>query len=185
MKNKPIIIVSGEPYSIFLEIFFKTFKSKNFKRLNKPVVLICSYELAIAQMKKLGYKFKINKINNSDISNLNKKNNQINLINVNFKFKKPFDKISSKSNKYINICLEKALSIIKQYKLNYLINGPISKKHFLKKKYPGMTEYFADKTGNSNKEVMLIYGKNLSVSPLTTHLPLKKIFSNITKKKNY
>ena len=47
-----------------------------------------------------------------------------------------------------------------------------------------MTEYFASKTGNKNKEIMLIYNNILSVSPITTHLPLKKIFSKITKK-NY
>ena len=28
MKNKPIIIVAGEPYSIFLEIYFKSIKNK-------------------------------------------------------------------------------------------------------------------------------------------------------------
>ena len=32
MNFKPIIIVSGEPYSIFLEIFFKIKKNK-FKRI--------------------------------------------------------------------------------------------------------------------------------------------------------
>ena len=56
-------------------------------------------------------------------------------------------------------------------------------KNFFKKKYPGMTEYFASKTGNKNKEVMLIYNKKISVSPITTHFPLKKIFKKITKKK--
>ena len=33
MKNKNIIIVAGEPYSVFFEIFFKTFKKKKFKIL--------------------------------------------------------------------------------------------------------------------------------------------------------
>ena len=28
MKNKNIIIIAGEPYSVFSEIFFKTFKKK-------------------------------------------------------------------------------------------------------------------------------------------------------------
>ena len=28
MKNRNIVIVAGEPYSIFFEIFFKTFKKK-------------------------------------------------------------------------------------------------------------------------------------------------------------
>ena len=29
MKNRNIVIVAGEPYSVFFEIFFKTFKKKN------------------------------------------------------------------------------------------------------------------------------------------------------------
>jgi hypothetical protein len=33
MKNKPIIIVSGEPKSMFLEIFLKAFKKKNIDHL--------------------------------------------------------------------------------------------------------------------------------------------------------
>ena len=31
MKYKPILIVAGEPNSIFLEIFFKSIKSKKLK----------------------------------------------------------------------------------------------------------------------------------------------------------
>ena len=39
MKNKPLIIISGEPYSVFIEIFLKTIKKKLKK---KPLILICS-----------------------------------------------------------------------------------------------------------------------------------------------
>jgi 4-hydroxythreonine-4-phosphate dehydrogenase len=46
-----------------------------------------------------------------------------------------------------------------------------------------MTEYFAAKTKRTNQELMLIYNKNLAVSPLTTHLPLKKIFKKISKER--
>ena len=62
-----------------------------------------------------------------------------------------------------------------------LINGPVSKKHFLPKKFPGVTEYIFDKSKNnvSKKPVMLLFNKKFSVSPLTTHIPLKKINKNI------
>ena len=56
----------------------------------------------------------------------------------------------------------------------------MSIQNFLKKKYAGMTEYLASKTGNKNKEVMLIYNNNLSVSPITTHLPLSLVPKKIT-----
>ena len=38
MKNKPILIVAGEPKSIFFEIFFKAIKKNDFK---SPLILIC------------------------------------------------------------------------------------------------------------------------------------------------
>ena len=38
----------------------------------------------------------------------------------------------------------------------------------------GITEFLAKKEGNLGKEVMLIYNEKLSVSPITTHIKLKK-----------
>ena len=55
MKNKPILIVAGEPNSIFLEIFFKTINIKKFKN---PLILICSLKILKLHMKKLKYKKK-------------------------------------------------------------------------------------------------------------------------------
>ena len=75
-----------------------------------------------------------------------------------------------------------ALNLIKNNKNTVLINGPVSKKHFLKKKYLGVTEYISKKI-NSKKQVMLIYNDKFAVSPLTTHLPIKYVARNITKKK--
>ena len=72
--------------------------------------------------------------------------------------------------------------IIKEKNAKILINGPIEKRFFLKKKYPGMTEYFAAKAKKTNEEIMLIYNKNLAVSPVTTHLPLKLVAKQINKK---
>ena len=39
MKIKPIIIVSGEPYSVFLEIFFKTLNNKKVKTYKTPILI--------------------------------------------------------------------------------------------------------------------------------------------------
>ena len=180
MRNKPILIVGGEPFGIFLEIFFKTISLKKFKN---PIILIASKKLLMKQMKIFNYNFKINLINKDKINlnNLNKKT--INIIDVNFNFKKPFDKISSKSNSYIEKSFKIALQIIKKNSFSGIINGPISKKNFLKEKYFGITEYLADKTNNNNKVAMLIYNKKLSVSPITTHLPLKLVNKSLSKRK--
>jgi len=182
VNNKPIIVVAGEPYSIFLEIFFKTKKKCTFK---KPIILIASKKLVYLQMKKLGFNFDLNLINLDKLDLKSLKKNQINLIDVNFKFNKIFDKISDKSNSYINKSFDIALKILKEENCSGLINGPISKKYFLKGKSLGITEYLAKKTKNNNNVAMLIYNKKLSVSPITTHLPLKDVHKNISKQKIY
>ncbi|MAU39117.1 MAG: 4-hydroxythreonine-4-phosphate dehydrogenase [Rhodobiaceae bacterium] len=177
MNFKPIIIVAGEPNSIFFEIFLKAVKKKTFK---SPIILIASKNHLEKQIKFFKSRIKFNEINYSKkkfkINNIKK----FNLININYTQKKLFEKISDKSSKYIENCFKVGLEILSNKTSNKLINGPISKKYFLKKKFTGMTEYLSDKT-NSNNVSMIIYNKTLSVSPLTTHLPIKYVSKKITK----
>ena len=175
MAYKPIIIVAGEPNSIFSEIFFKSLKIKKFK---SPIILIASNNLIKLQMKKLNIDKKIRLIKLLDLRDTNLNNKKINLIDVPFEQKKAFNKISNKSNDYIKKSFDIALKILNKKITNKFINGPISKKFFLKKKYLGITEYLASKTKTKNF-AMLIYNKKLSVCPLTTHLPVKKVTQKI------
>ena len=131
-------------------------------------------------MKKFKFKTKINLIKYKNLKKNKIDNKSINLIKVEYKQKKVFEKISSKSNAFIKDSFDIALDILKQGSSNKFINGPISKKSFLNKNYLGITEYLTKKT-NSKKTAMLIYNKNLSVCPLTTHLPLKMVVNKITK----
>ena len=178
MNNKPILIIAGEPNSIFLEIFFKSIKNKKYKR---PLVLICSLQILKFHMKKLNFKKNIKLLEplNIDLNNLN--NNIINLIDVKYNFKYNFGEITKKSNNYIKNSFEIAFKLIKSGISDKLINGPISKKKFLNKKYLGITEYISDQF-SQKRNAMLIYNKNLSVCPITTHLPLKYVSKKINRK---
>ncbi len=178
MNFKPIIIVAGEPNSIFFEIFFKSLKKQKFK---SPLILIASHKLLLLQMKKLKYKKNINLLDKKNIKIKSLSKISINLINVNYDPKLAFEKISSKSNNYIKNCFSVANKLLNTGISSKLINGPISKKCFLHKNYPGMTEYIAEKN-NVKKKAMLIYNKSLSVCPLTTHVPLKNVSKKINKK---
>ena len=90
MNRKPIIIVGGEPNSIFLEIFFKSLKANTYK---SPIIIIISKKLLQEQMKKLDFNFKINDIG-KDLKDFSKlTNKKINLINVDYKFKKALKKL--------------------------------------------------------------------------------------------
>ena len=93
---------------------------------------------------------------------------------------------NKKINLYIKNSFDIAFNILKKNLSSKLINGPINKSTFLNKKFLGITEYIANKF-KIKKNAMLIYNKNLSVCPLTTHLPLKlvskKINQNLIKEK--
>lgn len=178
MNCKPIIIVLGEPNSIFTEILSKTFEKKTFK---SPIIVIGSFKLINMQLIKLKRKIKINLINYKNLQSNNLSKNKINLININYNVKVPFEKISNKSNLYIKKCFDMALKLLKNKLTNKFINGPISKKFFLKRKYNGITEYLSKKTHTKNF-AMLIFNKKFSVCPITTHLPIKMVSKNIDKK---
>jgi 4-hydroxythreonine-4-phosphate dehydrogenase len=179
MNYKPILIVHGEPNSVFLEIFFKSLKYKKFKN---PLVLICSQKILKFQMKKLKFKMDIKIVNPSLLNKIKLHNKIINIIDIDYNEDLAFQKISNKSNQYIKDCFKTSLKILKSGITNKLINGPISKTSFLNKKFLGITEYLAKET-KAIQNVMLIYNKRLSVCPITTHLPLKFVAKNITKKK--
>ena len=174
MNIDHIIILTSEPKSVFLEILFKYLKTINYNVKKKKITLIGNSNLILKEIKRNNYKVQLNEIFNI----IDAKKNKINLINIPWDFKKKnFD-----STSYIAESFSKSLSILKKNKNAILLNGPINKKSFLKKKYFGITEYLAEKT-NSKNPVMLIYNKKLSVSPITTHLPIGHVAKNINKKK--
>lgn len=178
MKFKPLIIVPGEPNSIFYEIFFKCIKNNKIK---SPLILITSKNIAEYHLKTLKFNFEINLLNIKKINTKNLNNKKINIINVCYDKEFKFGYISNISKDYINKCFDIAFNLIKNNFTFKFINGPISKKFFLEKKYLGVTEYISKKF-NVKNFAMLIYSDKLSVCPITTHLPLKRVTKNINKK---
>ena len=132
-------------------------------------------------MKKLKFTKKIRLLNPLLLDNYKLDNRSINLINVEYNTNKAFEKISTKSNKFIENSFKLAFKLIKKYKIYKFINGPVSKKNFLNKRFLGITEYISKKFETKNT-CMLIYNKKISVCPITTHLPIKLVTKKINKK---
>ncbi len=178
MNYKPILIVAGEPNSIFLEIFFKSIRSDKYR---SPLILICSKKLLIKQMKKFKFKKRLNLIDPINIDSEKLKKDFINLIDIELNLKLSLKKNKINTQSYIKRCFIVAFKIIRENLTDKFINGPISKDRFLNKKFLGMTEYIANEF-KVKKNAMLIYNKKLSVCPITTHLPLKSVASKINKR---
>ena len=168
MSYKPILIIPGETKSIFFEIFFKSLKSNKY---NSGLILICNKKKLDKEIKKFNFKKNIELLNIYKIDPKNIKKNKIYVIDVK----------KQNSNNYVLDCFDIAFKLIKSGFTNKLINGPVDKSKTLKKKYLGITEYISKKF-NKKKFAMLIYNEKLSVSPITTHLPLKLVTKEISKK---
>jgi 4-hydroxythreonine-4-phosphate dehydrogenase len=175
----PIAIIAGEPNSISSEIIFKSWLLIK-KFTHKPILVIGNIELLNIQKNKMKFKISIKEVN-KNFKNADLYGNKLPVYNVNYKQKKVFQKISTKSNDYIFKSFDVAMKLIKRKKIQGFINCPIHKETLLKKKYKGITEFLSKKYGSKNNEVMLIYNKKLAVSPLTTHIPLRKVSSEIKK----
>ena len=171
MKNKPILILAGDPKSIFFEIFFKFLKKE--KKLKSPLILVASNIILKNEMRKFKFSKKIRFINSQNLEKNKLNNNKINLIDI------PYN-LGHKKN-YLKECFDISCKILKTGFTNKFINGPITKTDFLNKKFLGITEYIA-KRFKIKKVAMLIYNKELSVCPITTHLPLKLVHKRLSKK---
>jgi len=175
--NKPIAVIAGEPNSISSEIIFKSWKLRS-NYNHRPFFVIGSYNLLFKQNKKLKFKIKFKKINNNfKISQL--KGPELPIYDIQYKQKKPYEKISSKSNKYIFKCFDVALKLVKEKKICGLINCPVAKEFLFKNNHQGITEFLSTKINMKGNEVMLIFNKKLSVSPITTHIPLSDVSKKI------
>jgi 4-hydroxythreonine-4-phosphate dehydrogenase len=176
--KKNIIIVLGEPNSISSEIFLKSINY--IKRTKLNFIIIGNYSLFKKQANYLNFKKNIN-FRLSKIDNLLKV--KFNFINIDYQQSKPFDLKTNKSDTFVKKCFECAVLLLKKKLACGLINLPINKSKFTKNRYNGITEYIADKTNNKDKENMLLFNEDFSVLPLTTHIPIKEVYKEITYKK--
>ena len=81
MISKVILIVNGEPNSVFSEIFFKALNQKKFKN---PIILISSEKILKLHMKYFNIKKKLRILDYKKLKNYKINNKSINLINIEY-----------------------------------------------------------------------------------------------------
>ena len=177
MKNL-ISIIAADPNSINSEIIAKLWKRKKFsKKLN--IFVIGNYNLLKKQLKLLKINIKTEKINKLENKNFKKK---LCIYDVPLQFKKPFEVSSKYVSSYVIRSLKLGIKLANTKKISGFVNCPINKKDVFGKSDYGITEFLGKFSGLYGKEAMLIYNKELSVSPITTHIKIKKVSSSISKK---
>jgi len=178
MKNL-IGIIAADPNSINSEIIAKVWKKKTeFKNLN--IFIIGNYLLIKRQLEKIKVNLNLKKISKIQKQNFKKK---LLIYDVPLKFNRLFNISAKVKSNYVINSFKIAIKLMKEGKILGLINCPINKIEIFGNKFFGITEFLAKKEGVLGREVMLLYNKQLSVSPITTHIKLKKVSRNISKKK--
>ena len=78
--------------------------------------------------------------------------------------------------------LEEAVDLARRGVLNAVVTGPIHKARMydIGFRFPGQTEFFAERTGTANY-AMLLTGGRLTVALVTTHIPLGRVVALLTK----
>ena len=165
-------IIAGEPNSINSEIIAKAWNNKKIKN----IFIIGNYSIFNRQIKRLKIKIPLIKINKLEDF---KKERKLYILNV------PLNSTSTFNVKYMDVknyilnSFNIAHNLAVKKKIVGFINTSIDKKIF-NNKYLGVTEFLSEKNNCKNKEVMMIYNKNVSVVPLTTHIEIKNVTKKIT-----
>ena len=145
----------------------------DYESINEQIIINSYKYLLSIKIKKIyfiGSKAKFFKIYKKFFSN-----KKFEFININLKKNQSFEYLKCITNEAIKIC--------KRNKKSAILNMPINKKKFLKNKFPGFTEFFSYCVDKKRNENMLLFNKQFSVCPLTTHIELKNVEKNINQKK--
>ena len=177
MKKK-ILILTGDPNSINLEIIHKLWKKID-KSLKSRIYFISNEKLVKHQFKKLNLSLQTIKV--KDIFSTFD-SNKLKIIDIKLDFKDPFNVPFNSASKFVKASLNLGHKIAQNRDVVGLINCAIDKKLLGNNKI-GVTEYLARKCKvKKDKEVMIIGNKKLSVCPITTHIDVREISKKINSK---
>ena len=178
---KKIIYSPGEPAGIGPDLIIKLATSKSWEAFKIPVVTIGDPDLFLDRAKLLKKRVGIIEINNVQKAKKNK-SGSIQLIKVSKCKSTSAGKILKSNAKYVLDNLNYAIKETIINKKTALVTGPLNKEALIsiEKKFTGHTEYI-QKITKSNDALMMLASSKLKVALATTHIPLKKVATSITK----
>jgi 4-hydroxythreonine-4-phosphate dehydrogenase len=169
MKKNKIAITMGDPSGIGTEIICKTLIDKDF---------IDKYDLIIIGWKILFENYLRKHMKNYNFPELNIIEPEVLKIN-----NVEFGKIDPIYGKMSMLCVEKAVKLAMDNKVDAICTCPIHKKSIQLAGYPynGHTEFLGELTNTKDFSMMLV-GDKVKVLMVTTHIPISKVSKSINKK---
>ena len=168
--NKLVAITIGDIKGVGIDILINSWKENKIKNF----ILITNIEIFKECLIKRKISIKLNLINKND-NNFNFENNKINIFSYNVK--------SIEDNTYKS--LKHAYDLCINEKCIGILTLPLRKdiiKNKIDKKFIGHTEFF-QKVDKKKYVNMILFHKKIIISPITTHIELKKVSKSISNKK--
>jgi 4-hydroxythreonine-4-phosphate dehydrogenase len=179
MKNRMILGIShGDVNGISYEVILKTLLDNRIYEVCTPV-LYGSAKVAAYHRKALNLPAQnLNLIKSADEAT-HKKAYLVNCINDDIRVE--LGKSTPMAGESSFAALQRAVSELKEGKLDALVTGPIDKHNIQSEtfKFPGHTEYLAAQFPGSDA-LMLMVNEVMKIGVVTGHIPLKEVSANIS-----
>ena len=190
---KPIAITMGDPSGISAEITIKTWNQRKKKKINPFFLIDCEQRvLNVAKQLKLDISTKtINSPN--DVKEIFNKHLPV------YNLRRSINSVLGKPNpNFVQDIIESidlAINFAVKNEIIGIVTNPVSKEILMKKGFQqnGQTEYITEEVNKifkkKFKEIMILStsapedsGANLKVGLVTTHIPIKEVSKNLSKK---
>lgn len=180
-SNKPIIgITLGDINGIGPEVIIKALSDSRILNIITPVIYGSTKVLSYYRKNMGSEEFNYSQVRDNFFNP--KKTNVVNCWNEVVEIKAGSS--DKEIGKYAFKALEIAIKDLNEGLINALVTGPVNKNNIQSDKFnfPGQTEYITKSCGGTNSLMMMV-GESLRIGLVTTHIPIKDVASQITKKK--
>ncbi|MEO1255650.1 MAG: 4-hydroxythreonine-4-phosphate dehydrogenase PdxA [Bacteroidota bacterium] len=181
-KNKPLIgITIGDVNGIGPEVVIKSLEDSRLTKYFTPIIYGSGKVISF-------YRKNLNKenFNYQQISSIDKVAlKKVNVLNVwNEAIEITPGQAKENGGRYAVLSLQKAVSDLKEEKIDALVTAPLSKELVQSDdfKFPGHTEYLTQEAGESESLMFLVH-ESLRVGVVTGHISLKEVSEKLTKEK--
>jgi len=173
---RPIAITPGEPAGIGPDIVLQ----QAMVGFSQPVVAVASLELLKQRAQLLKLDIKLNRVTETDLSDLSPQPGHLNVIDVSLAEPVVAGTLNAANGAYVIQTLDVAIALAQQAKVAAIVTGPVHKGIINESglNFTGHTEYLRDQT-HTEEVVMMLATEGLRVALVTTHLPLKDISAAI------
>ncbi len=187
MKTKPLIITTGEPAGIGMDIVLMLAEKNKLWQTTQPIVILANIQALIKRMQLLINKnclsqsIMIEKISIDNLSNIDNLQKKLWVIDIEIQDNVEAGTLNPKNANMVLQQLQIAHQLAINQQVSAIITAPLQKSVIMQIQpdFMGHTEYFMQQSG-LDKVVMMLANAKMKVALVTTHLPLKAVAQAIT-----